>query len=263
LQQRESESEDEKPDDIGWYSSDEETEKPSVSTKPVENPDVKPVVDFASVLSAIRQKTAAAKSKEISDSMNNDGDTKPELSPPRGRGDVDLRYTTQQGSVGGGAGQGPFGDTDFRLPALRPEFKDIDLRLGSGGSPGVAAEAGRASPVAPVFKSMPTGPATMIDASLNSHPPMVWKVQLAYGVRKPDYTYIRHTLTAAQMALDPRFGIRTAGGISILPDPSSPPPATSSTASPATIPVGDLDPRVRRGQAPQSQQPHGDPRFGR
>ncbi len=251
MQQRESESEEEK-DDRGWYSSDEETDKPITDVlKSIDKPESKPVVDFASVLSAIRQKTAAAALSKEANEKKQPVDTSTDSSPPRGRGDVDLRYTNQSSS-------GPFGDMDFRLPSARPEFKDIDLRV--GGSP---TEVGRKSPSAPVFKSMPTGPATTIDASINSHPPITWKVKLAIGVGKPDYNYIRHTLSQQQIALDPRFGPRTAGGISILPDPSSPPQPTSNTLSPAHIPAGDLDPRRRTQGGQQAQQAHTDPRLGR
>jgi len=227
----------------------------------------KPVVDFASVLSAIRKTTAASNESSEPDTKRIKITTaSPPMSAFTGRGDVDFR-------IGGGGvnqrvndqpstSQGPFRDTDFRVPpVLRQEFKDVDLRMSE-------APPGKKSPPLPVFKSLPTGPATMIDAAVNSHPPMPWRVRVVAGVKPPDYNYIKHTLTPAQLALDPRFGPRTAGGISILSDPASPPQNLHSVGAntPANIPGGDalMDPRMSRRMA-QSTIPGlmaSDPRLG-
>lgn len=157
---------------------------------------------------------------------------------------------------------GPFGDTDFRLPTQRPEFKDIDLRLSNSTTPSSSRPSTESSPPPVLFKNLPSGPAKEIDASLNSHPPMEWKVHLVAGVEKIDYSYIRHTMQPSQILMDPRLGPRPVGGSGGLLDllgPSSPPPQQQQVQQqaltpPATIPGGDVitDPRVNRRNQQQS-----------
>lgn len=93
----------------------------------------------------------------------------------RRRTDVDLRKTDYT--------MPSFGDTDLR----QSTSGDIDLRLGLP------------------FKAIPNyTPASEIDGSINSHPPIPFKVVLI-DIPRPDYTDIRNSTAKSQALVDPRL----------------------------------------------------------
>lgn len=97
----------------------------------------------------------------------------------RKRTDIDLR---------------PIKDIDFRMPSFgdtdlrqTPGSGDVDLRLGLP------------------FKPIPNyTPATEIDGSINTHPPITFKLSIV-DVPRPDYTDIKNSTPKSQAALDPRL----------------------------------------------------------
>ncbi|KAM3965141.1 suppressor of sable [Aphomia sociella] len=93
----------------------------------------------------------------------------------RRRTDVDLRQTEYKMST--------FGDTDLRQSASG----DIDFRLGL--------------PFKPINNYTP---ATEINGSINSHPPMVYKL-VPIDIPRPDYTDIRDSTAKSQALVDPRL----------------------------------------------------------
>lgn len=93
----------------------------------------------------------------------------------RRRSDVDLRQT------------------DFKLPS----FGDTDLRQGSSGD--IDFRLGLP------FKPLPNyTPASEIDGSINSHPPIPYKLELI-DIPRPDYTDIRNSTAKSQALVDPRL----------------------------------------------------------
>ncbi|XP_026327533.1 protein suppressor of sable isoform X3 [Hyposmocoma kahamanoa] len=91
----------------------------------------------------------------------------------RRRTDVDLRKTDFPA----------FGDTDLRQGASG----DIDFRLGLP------------------FKAIPNyTPASEIDGSINSHPPIPYKL-VPIHIPRPDYTDIRNSTAKSQALVDPRL----------------------------------------------------------
>lgn len=93
----------------------------------------------------------------------------------RRRSDVDLRQN------------------DFKLPT----FGDTDLRQTSGGD--IDFRLGLP------FKPLPNyTPASEIDGSFNSHPPISYKL-LTIDIPRPDYTDIRNSTAKSQALLDPRL----------------------------------------------------------
>ncbi|KAL0838810.1 hypothetical protein ABMA28_016847 [Loxostege sticticalis] len=93
----------------------------------------------------------------------------------RRRTDVDLRQTEYKMPA--------FGDTDLR----QGTSGDIDFRLGLP------------------FKPIPNyTPASEIDGSINSHPPIPYKL-LPIDIPRPDYTDIRNSTAKSQALVDPRL----------------------------------------------------------
>lgn len=93
----------------------------------------------------------------------------------RRRTDVDLRKTE--------FAMPAFGDTDLR----QSTSGDIDFRLGIP------------------FKAIPNyTPASEIDGSINSHPPIPYKLVLIH-IPRPDYTDIRNSTAKSQALVDPRL----------------------------------------------------------
>ncbi|XP_063825585.1 protein suppressor of sable isoform X1 [Ostrinia nubilalis] len=93
----------------------------------------------------------------------------------RRRTDVDLRQSEYKMPA--------FGDTDLR----QGTSGDIDFRLGLP------------------FKAIPNyTPASEIDGSINSHPPIPYKL-LPIDIPRPDYTDIRNSTAKSQALLDPRL----------------------------------------------------------
>nr|CAD7456438.1 unnamed protein product [Timema tahoe] len=127
------------------------------------------------------------------------------------RRDVDLRQTQSFG----------YGDTDLR-------GSDVDLRKMLGLP----------------FKPAPLHtPATEIDASLTSHPPMPYKVVFV-TIPRPDYSALKINISDPQVYNDPR--LRKIFKLTAPPTPS--PVVAPSIGISASVPR--IDPRRARAQAP-------------
>ncbi|XP_026499636.1 protein suppressor of sable isoform X1 [Vanessa tameamea] len=115
-------------------------------------------------------KPASKKSSRVSIYECIDG----EPTDGRRRTDVDLRQTNKPSG---------FGDTDLR----QGTSGDIDLRLGLP------------------FKPLPNyTPASEINGSINSHPPIQYKMILIH-IPRPDYTDIKNSIAKSQALTDPRL----------------------------------------------------------
>lgn len=124
----------------------------------------------------------------------------------RRRLDVDLRKTDFNVSE--------FGDTDLRTSTSG----DIDFRLGLP------------------FKAIPNyTPASEIDGSINSHPPITYKLALI-NIPRPDYTDIRNSTAKSQALSDPR--LRKVFRLSVEESSSDneKPPKATTTAGPRVDP---------------------------
>lgn len=135
----------------------------------------------------------------------------------RRRSDVDLRQNDFKLPV--------FGDTD-----LRPNSSgDIDFRLGLP------------------FKAIPNyTPASEIDGSINSHPPIPYKV-VTIDIPRPDYTDIRNTTAKSQALLDPR--LRKVFRLSVDESNSDSEKSSKSSTGPR------VDPRRKQKEAIEIQEP--------
>lgn len=134
----------------------------------------------------------------------------------RRRSDVDLRHSEYKIPA--------FGDTD-----LRPGTSgDIDFRLGLP------------------FKAIPNyTPASEINGSINSHPPIPYKL-LPIDIPRPDYTDIRNSTAKSQALVDPR--LRKVFRLSIEESNSD---SEKSSAKPA--PIGPrVDPRRKPKESSES-----------
>lgn len=134
----------------------------------------------------------------------------------RRRTDVDLRKTDFS--------MPSFGDTDLRQSASG----DIDLRLGLA------------------FKAIPNyTPASEIDGSINSHPPITFKV-VPIDIPRPDYTDIRNSTAKSQALVDPR--LRKVFRLSVEESTSDSEKEKSSKAAPTGPRV---DPRRKPKDTPE------------
>lgn len=119
-------------------------------------------------------------------------------------------------------------DVDLRKSDFIPAFGDTDLRQVSSGD--IDFRLGLP------FKPLPNyTPASEIDGSINSHPPIPYKLMSIY-IPRPDYTDIRNSTAKSQALLDPR--LRKVFRLSVeesLSDTEKPSKATSS--------VPRIDPR--------------------
>ncbi|XP_063229493.1 protein suppressor of sable isoform X2 [Bacillus rossius redtenbacheri] len=154
-----------------------------------------------------------------------------------GRADVDLRMA---GDVDLRAA--PAGDVDLRQSSSY-DYGDTDLRLSSD----VDLRKVLGLPFKPVPMHMP---ATEIDASLTSHPPIPYKVTTV-TIPRPDYSKLKINPSDPQVFRDPRLR-------KLFKLPSSPPPAaaTSTTVlapTPAApvIATSRVDPRRARAATQQ------------
>lgn len=139
----------------------------------------------------------------------------------RRRSDVDLRKADFN--------LPSFGDTDLR----QSTSGDIDLRLGLP------------------FKAIPNyTPASEIDGSINSHPPIPFKVVLI-DIPRPDYTDIRNSTAKSQALVDPR--LRKVFRLSV--DESSSDNEKEKPTKTAPTPTG---PRVDPRRKPQPENPSND-----
>jgi len=232
------------------------------------NPSVDKKPDFSSVLSAIRQSVQASSassvlsgaststSNSLTDSLSSSSanivssSSGVHSSPSetnasdasKSTADVDFRFPAVTTARGGNSTM-PFGDTDFRLPPLRPnsDLQDVDLRLTA--SPPVSSTPSLLLTNA-LFRNMPSAPATEINASITNHPPITWFVRLVAGVGKPNYSQLRATMPPSQILMDPRLGTNRG-------TPATPPsPTHGSSESSGLLPSPKtdtvmMDPRVR------------------
>ncbi|XP_014484881.1 PREDICTED: protein suppressor of sable isoform X2 [Dinoponera quadriceps] len=157
------------------------------------------------------------------------------------RQDMDFRQRFQTG----------FGDTDLRVVGAgfttdtSTAKSDVDLR----------------QILSLPFKPAPSHmPCTEIDASIASHPPIVYKVYIV-DIPRPDYTGLKLTKNDAQVKYDPRLRkIFRIGKVELVTDsPMSPPPAPPPTAivkqeTPKSPPQIRSDPRRKTLEAAASSQ---------
>ncbi|XP_014367341.2 protein suppressor of sable isoform X4 [Papilio machaon] len=118
----------------------------------------------------------------------------------RRRTDVDLRQADYKAPT--------FGDTDLRQSAAG----DIDFRLGLP------------------FKAIPNyTPASEINGSINSHPPISYKL-VPIDIPRPDYTDIRNSTAKSQALQDPRLRKVFRLSVDESNSDSEKPPKVTSTA---------------------------------
>ncbi|XP_030040834.1 protein suppressor of sable isoform X2 [Manduca sexta] len=111
-------------------------------------------------------------------------------------------------------------DVDLRKPDFNiPNFGDTDLRQGTSGD--IDFRLG--------FKPIPNyTPASEINASINNHPPIQYKLVQIY-IPRPDYTDIRNSTAKSQALVDPR--LRKVFRLSVEESNSDSEKSTKSTLS--------------------------------
>lgn len=131
-------------------------------------------------------------------------------------------------------------DVDLRKPDF-PAFGDTDLRQGTSGD--IDLRLGLP------FKAIPNyTPASEINGSINSHPPIPYKLVLI-EIPRPDYTDIRNSTAKSQALLDPR--LRKVFRLSIDESNSDSEKATK----PINQPTGPrVDPRRKKDTAESNQE---------
>ncbi|KRT83414.1 hypothetical protein AMK59_4149, partial [Oryctes borbonicus] len=125
---------------------------------------------------------------------------------------------------------------------LRSNFGDLDLRgsSSSSGRPDVDLRQ-----LSLPFKAMQNyTPATEIDASYNSHPPVTWMVHII-DIPKPDYTGLKLSKQEAQTTGDPRLRKIFRLDLEEKDSPASP------KQSPKSTPTVRVDPRIRKVEEPK------------
>lgn len=168
----------------------------------------------------LRLETSIYSSGIISLDTNMDTDLRTKTDQDLRRKDTDFRQRFQTS----------FGDTDLRVVGTTftdvSTKSDIDLR----------------QILSLPFKPAPSHiPCTEIDASIASHPPMVYKVYVV-DIPRPDYTGLKLTKNDAQVRYDPRLRkIFRITKIELADSPMSPPPMKPET--PKSPPQIRSDPR--------------------
>ncbi|XP_011641735.1 uncharacterized protein LOC105430088 isoform X1 [Pogonomyrmex barbatus] len=141
------------------------------------------------------------------------------------RQDMDFRQRFQSGD---------FGDTDLRVRS------DVDLR----------------QILSLPFKPAPSHiPCTEIDASIASHPPIVYKVYVV-DIPRPDYTGLKLTKNDAQVKYDPRLRkiFRITKPEQLADSPMSPPPQIKQDTPKSPPQCIRSDPRRKTLEAAASNQ---------
>lgn len=141
------------------------------------------------------------------------------------RQDMDFRQRFQSGD---------FGDTDLRVKS------DVDLR----------------QILSLPFKPAPAHiPCTEIDASIASHPPIVYKVYVV-DIPRPDYTGLKLTRNDAQVKYDPRLRkiFRISKPEQLTDSPMSPPPQIKLDTPKSPPQCVRSDPRRKTLEAAASNQ---------
>lgn len=162
-------------------------------------------------------------------------------------GDVDLR-------------QLPESDTDLRKKVCDTDLRSIDLTSSSSD-----VDLRDVSLLGLPFKPLPPHtPAKEIDASLNSHPPLPYKL-VPITVPRPDYTNLKIARTDPQVKNDPR--LRKIFKLSTNePSSKNSPRSSSSSSSPSASSSSNsvrVDPRTMRSPDHVTEAPRGDPRKNR
>ncbi|XP_038209724.1 protein suppressor of sable-like isoform X1 [Zerene cesonia] len=123
-------------------------------------------------------------------------------------------------------------DVDLRQPDFKPTFGDTDLR--QSGSGDIDLRLGLP------FKPLPNyTPASEINGSINSHPPIPYKL-VPIDIPRPDYTDIKNSTAKSQALVDPR--LRKVFRLSVDESNSdSEKPTTKTTTAPSSGPR--VDPR--------------------
>ncbi|GJQ80659.1 putative metal ion binding protein [Trypoxylus dichotomus] len=125
---------------------------------------------------------------------------------------------------------------------LRPNFGDLSIRgsTSASGRPDVDLRQ-----LSLPFKAMQNyTPATEIDASYNSHPPINWVVHII-DIPKPDYTGLKLSKQEAQTTGDPRLRKIFRLDLEEKDSPASP------KQSPKSTPTVRVDPRIRKAEEPK------------
>ncbi|XP_049838671.1 uncharacterized protein LOC126284080 isoform X3 [Schistocerca gregaria] len=154
-------------------------------------------------------------------------------------GDVDLRNlprmtaaaTTASSSTTGDVDLRHVGDTDFRHITGFGGSSDTDLRprISADPSAALSGDVDLRRVLELPFKPVPMHtPATEIDASLTSHPPIPYKV-VEITIPRPDYTRLKLSTSDPQAENDPRLR-----KIFKLPDPPVTTSSKTSTSCPTT-----------------------------
>ncbi|XP_057658605.1 uncharacterized protein LOC130895378 isoform X4 [Diorhabda carinulata] len=123
---------------------------------------------------------------------------------------------------------------------ISPSDEDIDLR-------GLRSDVDLRTLQLP-FKGMQNyTPASEIDASINSHPPITWKLIIA-EIPRPDYTGLKLSVSDAEKTGDPRLRKIFRLSTEERDTPMSP------KASPKASSTVRVDPRLRKTEEPKSDQ---------
>ncbi|XP_056641059.1 protein suppressor of sable isoform X1 [Diorhabda sublineata] len=123
---------------------------------------------------------------------------------------------------------------------ISPSDEDIDLR-------GLRSDVDLRTLQLP-FKGMQNyTPASEIDASINSHPPITWKLIIA-EIPRPDYTGLKLSVSDAEKTGDPRLRKIFRLSTEERDTPMSP------KASPKASSTVRVDPRLRKNEEPKSDQ---------
>ncbi|XP_050299416.1 protein suppressor of sable isoform X3 [Anthonomus grandis grandis] len=153
----------------------------------------------------------------------------PRLSDPRQRGRQNSIETREKEKKSDKMSIYEQGGMDMKKAALEIENEEVrgrpDIDLRNMSLP---------------FKGMQNyTPATEIDASINSHPPMVWKVN-EVEIPRPDYTGLKLSISDAEKTGDPRLRKIFRLSIDEKDSPASP------KASPKHSSGVRIDPRLRK-----------------
>ncbi|XP_078053001.1 suppressor of sable [Augochlora pura] len=140
-------------------------------------------------------------------------------------------------------------DMDFRQ-RFQTSFGDTDLRVVGAGftDASTKSDVDLRQMLSLPFKPAPSHvPCTEIDATISSHPPMVYKVYVV-DIPRPDYTGLKLTKNDAQVKYDPRLRkIFRIGKVELADSPMSPPPVKPDT--PKSPPQVRSDPRRKALEA--------------
>ncbi|KPI94381.1 hypothetical protein RR46_04449 [Papilio xuthus] len=238
--------------DEKWYSSDEEKgnkkKSPASSPKSLMSPPAPHIIEPSTVLSRLGDLSKIDISEEVTKLLNtmknNTQENKQspsEVSEARGSRDPRSRRSPDRVSDSGKTnkksprvsiyecidGEPTDGrrrtDVDLRQAEYNvPTFGDTDLRQTAGGD--IDFRLGLP------FKAIPNyTPASEINGSINSHPPITYKL-VPIDIPRPDYTDIRNSTAKSQALQDPRLRKVFRLSVDESNSDSEKPPKVTSTA---------------------------------